>query len=225
MKKFTIIFLAFATYYILHITYYIPVLAQESSPSASPLENSFLQKLNELREEVASKAAQIKLDINKKLQNKVHIGEISGITETEIKLLTRNEEKKIILNEYTEYDNETPRPEFGDFKNRDYIAALGDIDDKGSLVAKKVVRLEKKEPDKKKFYFGQVKQVISSTITIDTKANENLNIVASNDTQYGTGNDEAVFSDIKVGARIVVVGIPNENGIIQAEFIYLAAKI
>ncbi len=52
------------------------VSAKESSPAPSPI-SAVETKLNLLKQEIASKAAQIKSQISKKIQNKAYVGENS----------------------------------------------------------------------------------------------------------------------------------------------------
>ncbi len=215
------------SFYILHTTYYIlPVFAQdtieseEASGAAILGDQTLIEKINALKEEIASKASQLKLEVEEKIQNKAIPGEVSDLDEEVILLITKNGEKKIIINEYTVFETFSDEPALSDIEIEDYIVALGDLDDKGNLVAKKIIEIEKPQEQSKSFYTGEILDIVSSTITLKTKSGEK-NIIVSGVTIYGVGTDEAVFEDLNIGKRIVAVGVPNEEEIMRADYIYL----
>ena len=102
MKKFTIynlqftIFVLCLTFYILHSTFYIPAaFAAESTPSSDPLrqsdsEASIKSKLEELKKEIASKAAKLKQEVNQRLQNKAYVGAVKAVSETSITIASQS---------------------------------------------------------------------------------------------------------------------------------------
>ncbi|MDP3733036.1 MAG: hypothetical protein Q8Q91_00700, partial [Candidatus Daviesbacteria bacterium] len=89
---------------ILHTTYYIlPVRAADSTPSAD-----IKSKLEELKKEIASKAAKLKNEISRKLINKAYIGTVenkqsfsANKTATEITLVTKTGAKIVTINQDT----------------------------------------------------------------------------------------------------------------------------
>ncbi len=219
----TLIFLLITLYSLLITPFALAqdtIESQEASGAAILGDQTLIEKINALKQEIASKASQLKLQVEEKIQNKAIPGEVSDLDDEVILLITKNGEKKIIVNEYTIFETDSDDPSFEDIRQQDYIVALGDLDDKGNLVAKKVIKLEKPKPSNKRFYSGEILDIASSTITVRTKTGEK-NIIVSSLTSYGAGSDEASFQDLNIGKKIVAVGVPNKEEIIRADYIYL----
>lgn len=204
---------------VLTITYHlqpIPSLAQDSSPSGS-----LLDKLNQLKTEIASKAAQIKSEVNKKVQDKAIIGTILNIDATEITLQTLNSEKQVKVDEFTEVIGlKNKKIKLETLEARDSIAAIGDMDDKNNLVARRLVFLENFATSSGELIWGQIQKSTGSTITVKTKEGETKNISTNSQTQFFLGNEEASIADSKVEKHLVSRATRLRDGSLRARFIY-----
>lgn len=206
---------------ILYTLYSIhPVLAQDSSPSGS-----LMQKLNELKSEIASKAAQIKTEVNKKVQNKALIGSIMDIGSGSITIQTLNSSKTVKYDEFTEIIGlKNKKIKIETLETGDNIAALGDVDDKNNLVAQRLVFLEPTSwriaSSSAQLVWGQIQKSSGSVITVKTREGETENVSTNSQTAFFLGNNEASTIDAKVEKHLVVRGTRLKDGSLRAKFIY-----
>lgn len=218
--KIKIILLAlFIIHYSLFIT---PTLAQEASKSATSSPSASLQqKLDDLKKQIASKAAALKQEVNKKMQNKAVAGEVIEKNSTKLILKTLKGNRSINLNEYTEYKSAKNKSlTEKNIVSGSYIVALGDMDEKNTLTAKRII-LEEKSPLESQVVWGKVTKIGDNYINIFSKDNEELIILTSNSTKYLLGKEEAGFTDIKnTDALTVIFNKQNEN-FRNANFIYI----
>jgi len=115
---------------IIIINFIIPyALAVDASPSSE-----IKSKLEELKKGIASKAAKLKREVAQKLTNKSYVGTVENKTNNSLTVITKNGAKIVTINQ------DTVSPKTLNLKN--YVAALGDIDDTGVLTAKKIIALE-----------------------------------------------------------------------------------
>lgn len=230
---------------ILNFTFFTKAFAQ-ITPSTSSAFN-IKQKIESLKKEIASKAAGLKNEINKKLVNKVWVGKITEISDNKISIKTTSNvdqlkilnyessatseaiaklpEKSILTNEYTILQKNTKKVTksnltLKNFNKGDLLIALGDIDDKKNLLSKKVIKMDLFEVDKNEAIAGTVANVNGQIINIKIK-DQSLSVVTSNQTGFKNGNDDGALSDIKAGNFIVVVGIKLDKKI-TARFVYQA---
>lgn len=203
-----------ALFLILTASFSTPASAAESSPSAATK-----SKFELLREEIASRAAQYIPEMNKKLNNKAYTGIIKTLSANSITISTTAGEKNIALNEFTDYIWKNKSSNLKSLAAGNFIAGLGDIDDKETLLTKRVVRLE--QPTEKEFIFGTVSTVNSGKITLQTKDKKDLTLVTNTNTDYLTAKGkELTFKDIKVDQTVIAVGIKNGETL-QVQLIYL----
>jgi hypothetical protein len=194
----------------------INTLAQESSPSGS-----LMQKLNALKEDIASKAAEIKNEVNKKVQNKAVIGPILLIETDQMTIQTITGTKTIKYDEFTEVigaKNKEIKVET--LEEDDTIAALGDVDDKNNLVAQKIVYLEKPASNSAKLIRGRIQKSSGNTITITDKDGQTQNISTNAQTAFFLGNNEASILDAKIEQYLLTRTTPQKDGTLKARFIY-----
>lgn len=207
--------------YALHLPFYI----RETFALAASSSLDMKSKIKALQEEVASRAgaANLKLEVTKKLQNKAFVGFIKSKSDNSLILATDNGTKLINITEYTEYTGKgkvgikTIAPE-------DYIAALGDIDDNGVLTAKRVVKLTPEQPSKKQIFFGQISSIAGQLVTISTRStdpNQNNTLTLTKNTIYQQGKNTVNSSDLKIGQTVIAVGQALPNGTTGAKFIYI----
>ncbi len=197
-----------------------PSLAVTATPSAkktseSTSSSSLATKLNALKEEIASKAAQIKQNVTKKIQNKAFFGIVSDINENTLSLETISGKKIVLTNEYTEYSSKLSTKKkisLETIQESDALAALGDMDDKNNLVAKKIIILPKVATDSAKLTWGQIQSLSGSTIIIKDRDNQTKNIKTSFATNFFLGPSEASLTDAKKGKYLVAKGVPQGNG-------------
>lgn len=216
-----------------------PTYAIESTPSGKTASSSgsLIDKINELKIEVASKVAVLKLQINKKLQNKVYLGKIKSISEDEINLENPKGVRKVYLNKFTIFQNDlkkTPKKplsmnEIFEEELKDassstsLIAALGEVDDKNILNAKKVVKFNNfKGFPKINFLWGQVKKNNFSNIVIENRDQKEVNVIVDQNTEVFEGNTELKLSQVQANRHIAVSGKLNEKDqSFKADLIYI----
>lgn len=207
--KFKICNIFFVLFFVL-FPYYIST-ASAVEPTSTPSAN-LKSKLKILQDEIASKAADLKDEISKKLQNKVYVGSVKSKSEKSFAISTFSGDKTVTVNDYTIY--------LGKTKVGDNIAALGDVDDKEVLTAKKIFKLDSAQVQRKAF-FGSVASIKDSIINIQTKDSQNFSIQVNQNTSYQLGRGKISFGDIKESRSIVVVGTIIKDTQIKARFIYL----
>lgn len=227
IKGFLLVILLIAS--ILYTLYSIPIVqAVDSSKSgvlaetkASTTSSSIVEKLNALKAEIASKAAKLKQEVNKRIENRAWIGVIKEKGATQITLTTMQGDRTVILNEYTIYQSKgkTATGSLKDFNVEDYIVAIGDVDDQNKLIAKKVIKTVRKTSNKKIFW-GQVQSLTSGQINLKG-VDGNLTVVPTSKTLYYLGNEEASIVDAKKDKFLVAVGTtPSSKESMAASMIY-----
>jgi hypothetical protein len=202
-----------------------PTFAADATPS------SIVQsKLDELKKQIASKAAALKLDVNKRMQNKAYVGIIKTKSTTSITVAAKSGSKIINTNQDTIYQGtaptnsktkKAPAVNFGTLKEEDHIVALGDIDDTGVLTAKKIILLPTTTSELKTHLWGEVTSISGQNVTIKLKDSKSNSILVSNSTNYKLGIEDASLSDLKVNQIIIASGLINDNQILEADFIYI----
>lgn len=207
---------------ILYTLYSIqPAHAQDSSPSGS-----LLQKLNELKSEIASKAAQIKSEVNKKVQNKAIIGSILDIGSNEIKIQTLTSQRPVKYDEFTEVIGlKNKKIKIETLEAGDNIAAIGDMDDKNNLVARRLVYLENFATSSGELVWGQIQKSALSSITLKTKSGQTENISTTTQTLFYLGNNESSIQDAKAEKFLVARGTRLKDNSIRARFIYFIPSV
>jgi hypothetical protein len=205
-----------------------PVSAATASPSASPQATSsasLLQKINQIKETAASKAADFISTVTKKLQNKAYFGQISSINGDEITVSFQNGDKKILTTEYTVYSSTLKSTKkitsIDDFKEGEFVSGLGDADDKGVLKAKKLVKSSPIASDSSKLVWGTITRAQSGTIWVKLADTTDQTITASGQTKVFLGQEEGSLLDMKSGKTIVARGKESKDRIISATYIYV----
>lgn len=209
-------------FYILNSTFYLPTASAEDSTPSTNIQS----KLKALQEEIASRAANMKTEVAKKLQNKVYIGQIKDKNSTSIALSVKENSRNVNINEFTEYiiklKNYTGDDGLKKIVLGSSIAALGDIDDKGALTAKRIVKLSAPLPTPKKIIHGIVTSLANGSIVLKTIQNDQYSISLDKKTDYQMGKSDGSSDDIKVNNWLIVVAEQsNGSEIIQAKFVYI----
>lgn len=221
MKKFT-----FFLFLIFYFSFYIsPLYAQSSSPSGS-----LIQKLDELKKDIASKAAEIKTAVNKKVQDKAVIGKILKIEDGSILIQTLSSVKKVNLDEFTQFIGlNAKKIKLSTLELEDNVASLGDFDDKNDLAAKKIIYLEsdswRTATSSGELVWGQIQKSQEKTISLKNKAGETEDIVTSGQTVFMLGNNEAAIVDAKPEKFMVARGTRLKDGTFKAKFVYFIPSV
>lgn len=198
-----------------------PSYAQESSPSGS-----IADKINALKEEIASKAAEIKSQVTKKVQNKAIIGKIITLNDSEVTIQTMTNPRIVKVDEFTEIlgaGNKNIKLET--LETDDSVVALGDYDDQNNLVAQKLIYLNKPASTSAELIWGQIQKQSGSTITISTKEGTTENLTVTTQTQMFLGSDEASLLDAKVEKHLLTRATRNRDGSLRARFIYFVPSM
>lgn len=216
---FASIFLLIFNYLPLAISHQPLALALDSSPSAD-----IKSKLKALQEDIASRAANMKAEVTKKLQNKAYIGTVKDKNSTFLTLSTTTDIRNVNINQFTEYIIKS-KTYIGDggLKNitpDNTIAALGDIDDKGVLIAKRIVKLTSPPPKPKKIIHGIVISLSDGNLTLRNIQNEQFSIIFDKKTDYQKGKSDANFSDIKTNSWIIIV-TDRASETLLAKYVYI----
>lgn len=194
--------------------------AVEASSSAN-----LLDKINALKKEIASKAADLKNEVSKKLQNKAYSGFVTEITDTSVLL---DSGKNILVNEYTEYSSKVKSQKskltLKDFAPEDYVVALGDVDDKLQLKTKLLIKTQPLASDSSKLVWGQIISVFAGEITVKTRDNQEKDIQTTGATKFILGNDEASILDAKKGKFLVAKG-KMQGEVLYARFVYYVPSV
>ncbi|MCL5784573.1 MAG: hypothetical protein M1142_04450 [Patescibacteria group bacterium] len=202
IKKVTVILLAIILLNAPYIAY-----AAESSPSAD-----IRAKLEELKEEIASKAAKLKQIIDRKLKDKAYVGKIKSKSDTSITVATDSGPKIVSINQDTVFDsNVKSKTKFSQktMALEDYIAALGDSDETGVLTAKEIILLPAPKDQPKTYLWGQIVSISDQLVTL--RNNQFKNIAT-------TLPDR---SEVKLNNFVILTGNEDKNNIFDARFAYV----
>lgn len=182
-----------------------PVYAVDSTPAAD-----IKTKLEELKREIASKAAALKLEVNKKLKDKVYIGKVKLKSETSLTLTTDGGPKIVSINQDTQFVSRVKGKKYSQklILAEDYLAALGDIDEIENLTAKKIILLPTPSSEAKTYLWGQIIAVSDKLTTLKDKNAKNIAVSLTNP------------SNVKVGDFVILTGRASKNDVFKAEFVY-----
>lgn len=181
-----------------------PVYAADSTPSAD-----IKIKLEELKKEIASKAAKLKQAVSQKLTNKAYVGKVENATETSATLFTKSGAKIITINQDTVFESRIKtKKKFTRLSPGDYVASLGDIDDTGVLTAKKIM-LMPPPPQQKNYLRGEIVSVSGSLVIL---ADKNLKT-----------HTVSLKKDFKLKLKDIVIltGNFNKNEVFETGFVFV----
>lgn len=206
--------------------YYIPytiysAIAAESTPSSN-LSGDLKAKLDEFLKQSASKAAQLKQEVNRKLLDKAYAGTLKSKDENSLQIIASDSAKTVTINQDTVFDSNAKKKQKFSLKTLsegDYIAALGDVDDNGVLTARKVVLLSPFESTKT-FLWGQIVSISDKLITIQSRQLKNT-AVSFSQANIKKGDKLISLNDLNIRDFVIVTGNTGKNNIFQAQFIYV----
>lgn len=194
----------------------VPVYAAESSPSAD-----IRIKLEELKKDIASKATKLKEAISQKLINKAYVGTVenkqsfsANKTADSLTLVTKTGAKIVTINQDTIFESKVKKQTRSNktLILKDYVAALGDIDDTGVLTAKKVILLPPINLPPKTFFWGQVASRSGSLLTIKDKDLKNITFSFSK---------AEIPTNLKLNKSVIVTAYQTQGEIFEASFIFV----
>lgn len=190
IKVFNIIIITFIT-----IIIFIPqTLAVDSTPSAD-----IKLKLQDFKNEIASKAAKLKQEVSQKLQNKAYVGKIETKTSTSLTLATAVGPKIVTINQDTNFPKKMAK--------EDFVASLGDIDDTAVLTAKKIVLVTAPNQPKATLW-GQIVSISDKLATLKDRNLKNIAITVPN-------------SNVKLNDFVILTGNFGKKDIFEARFVYV----
>lgn len=202
--KSTIIFIII----VMIINLIIPAaLASDSTPSAD-----IRAKLEELKKQIASKAAKLKQEVNRKLKDKAYVGILKAKSDTTLTLAAGSGPKVVSINQDTVFEsNVKSKQKFSQktLSSEDYVAALGDADETGVLIAKKIILLPPVNQKPKTYLWGQIISISDQLATI--KNNEFKNVAVTLPDQ----------PEVKLNDFVILTGTKDKNNILNAAFAYV----
>lgn len=183
-----------------------PTFAAESSPSAD-----IRAKLEELKKEIASRAAKLKLEVSSKLKDKAYAGKIKTKSDNAITLATKNGPRIVNINQDTEFDSNVKKKKYSQklISEEDYLAALGDVDETGVLTARKIILQPTPNYELKTFLWGQIISISDKLVTLKERNLKNVAVSFSNP------------SSVKVLDFTILTGGFGKNDIFEADFVYV----
>lgn len=196
-------------FFLLHPSFFTlhPVYAADSTPSAD-----IRAKLDELKKEIASKAAKLKTIVDRKLKDKAYIGNIKQKSDNSITLATSSNPKIVSITQDTAFEsNIKKKSKFSDknLAEDDFIAALGDTDEIGVLTARKIILLPEPPAKQKTSLWGQVISASDQLITLKKSDAKIISVSIPS------------VSGIKSNSFVILTGNENKNGIFKAGFVYV----
>lgn len=209
MRKFRV---QSSLFIVILVAIFLPtVYAAESTTSAE--EKSAIETLKQtFDKEVASIAAKLAEEISKKLTNKAYVGVVKTQSESSITLAAKTGPKIVSINEDTEFEsNLKSRQKFSalNVEEEDYIAALGDVDETGVLLARKIVLLSPTQTGAKTSLWGQIVSVSEKLATLKDRNGKNVAVSVP------------ASSSIELNDFVILTGNFNKNEIFEIDFSYV----
>jgi hypothetical protein len=163
--------------------------------------------------------------VTKKLQNKAYFGIITSIDGDKVMIAFQNRDFEAKTDEYTGFSSNLKSTKkvtaLKDFTKGDFVSALGDVDDKGILKAKKLIKSAPVASDSASLIWGVVQKVSGGTITVKMADSTDQIITSSGRNQTFLGQSEATLADIKMGRTIIAKGKQTTNAGLSSTYIYI----
>lgn len=190
-----------------------PVLAQAPTDTPASISADQKEKIDDLKERVATKVAQLRSQVYK-----AAVGEIKSVDKDNLTLKTRQGEKKIITTEETKVFKITSGKRIAvsasSLKSGDRVVAIGSPDPQGIFVAKTILA----KPLSSNFS-GVIDKIDRDKITITVKNTQNntsliIDIELATKAQLwkkDTGFEKSGFSKLNIGDWVHINGSPTEE--------------
>lgn len=211
----------------IYLSFGVPIFANDATSSAvlgtdkqSSPSGAVLEKLNILKTEIASKAAEIKATVSRKIVNRAWSGTIVGISGSTITINSGKDDRRISVNEYALLTTGKVKDKgsLKDLGKGDFVVAIGDVDDKNVLMAKKVIRTKQVMLDKQ-LIWGQINSIVANLIKVRTTNAERV-INTDSDTLFWLGSKEASIQDAKKDKFLLAVIDGTSSASLTATTIY-----
>lgn len=211
--------------YLLFVT--LPTYAADSTSSGG-----IADKLEQLKQDIASKASALRKEITQKLENKAFVGIVKTKSDNSLTLAAKAGTKIVSINQDTQYQDTTKKQKnftLKTLKEEDNIAGLGDLDDTGVLVAKKVVLLPTSNSKQKTILWGQIISTSDKLITIRDKDSKTISLNVGSSTKIQKEGAKLTFKGLGVNDYIIATGYFGEDeetkkvGTLDTSFIYVTA--
>ncbi len=189
-----------------------PAYGADSTPSAD-----IQAKLETLKAEIASKAAKLKQEISRKLQNKAYVGIVKSKSLSTITLASKSGTKMVTANEDTIFQDTNLKAKNASLqaiKEETRIAALGDVDDTGVLTARKIVILPSTSPEPKIITWGQILSLSDDIAIVKDVDSKSISISLSK-----------IDQKLKINDLVIITGVLNREKILEAGFIYQIPQV
>lgn len=197
------------TFSILFLALGSKVSAQSPSPTGTSIRDSIKQQVTEELKE-----------IKQAVSKRAWLGTITSKTETGFVMTTHLGQTKnvTITTDTTIRLTGSKDGTLTDLKVNDYILVMGNVDGAGNMTAIRLLVVTKPNEDKRKTIMGTVTAVTTSSLTLETISKESWTVKLSSAVKY---NDKVKSTDIKVGAKIIVLGTTTGATGMTAKFVHL----
>ena len=164
-------------------------------------------RLDILKKEIASQAAKLRSVMDEKLQNKFYKGTITQVDSSANKIMISNDDtlSTILVNEYTNYDNKlSPKQNsFKSLQKDQFIVALGDLDDNGQLLARKIV-VTTPPTFKLSVYSGSIESIDSQQFVVKTADNQLVTVHFAPTTTVLMKDKKEATSSLEIRKKVLV---------------------
>lgn len=195
------------------------VLGQTKSPTPATSSPDVKVKLEALKKEIASRAATIKQEVNDKLTNKAWVGKVTYKSTTQITITGLGDGQNIALNEYTTYSSKAKTSTLKDILVDDYIVALGDVDDKNTLNAKKIIKQAGLVEYKKQILWGQIQS--TNPVKLKTKDGKIYTLNMAGKSLFLIGAKDGSLADVRTSRTVIVSGILASEDSLSVNLVYV----
>lgn len=199
---------------IITVTLIPQAIAQTATPAATNAEKDekLIEQINNLKEKVASKVAELKL-----VERRGVVGIVSQISGNKINLTDTTDQSRLIdVDELTEFSSPSARGTFGisDITKGSKISVVGLYNKQSKRLLARFVETVTIPV----FLTGVVTEVDKANFTVSVASENQINTIVDieNVTRTSTYTDEdeltrAGFSQITIGDRVHVVGFANSS--------------
>lgn len=205
-------------FYIMHSEFSYPlplerplytVYASEATSSADLIK----QKIEQLKADIASKAAKIKDELSKKLQNKLILGQVNSIANTNLTVNSADGNHNVITNQYTIImkDGSPRKLDLSSIKKDNYLTILGDIDDKSAMNAKKIIIGDKPQFQDRVILSGTIVHNDGTNLQLETVANTVLTFTLNKDVSVNAFSGQPTEKDLTGGLNVIIVAIKDDK--------------
>lgn len=201
-------FFTLATFYLLLVTLFPPVWAQEQGAPGEAVRDAVRDKVKERIETLS-------------VRPKAYVGTLASVTDSTLEIKTK--EGKTLLASTSQdttvikvLGGKRSEIKFKDLALEDFVIAMGFVERKDVLSSKRIITLNEVPFKQKASIFGTVQENADGTLIIQNlKNNENWNIETNKKTvvleKTGDGFGNVKLDKIEPGDKVVVAGTVHEK--------------